>query len=117
MHPRGGGETKLKNYITELKKMKKLSEQQFEFSSNVAKLIEYIYSQGNKGIGIKNSLHCQRLAIDLNLFDAQGKYCPDTPSYEPFGKYWESLHPLNRWGGNFKHPNVDGNHFEQQLAK
>lgn len=116
--------------------MKKLSEQQFEFSRNIAKLIEYIYSQGNKctlgeafrtpeqaeiyakkGIGIKNSLHCQRLAIDLNLFDPQGKYCPDSPSYEPFGKYWESLHPLNRWGGNFKHPNVDGNHFEQQLAK
>ena len=61
------------------------------FAQNVARLIEYIFKTGyyctlgecwrspeqaeiyvKQGKGIKNSLHCQRLAIDLNLFDANG---------------------------------------------
>jgi hypothetical protein len=109
----------------------KLSEKQFIFTFNVHKLIEYVYQQGFKaslgecertpeqaaiyakqGIGIKDSLHCKRLAIDLNLFDSNGNYLTDKASYEPFGRYWESLHPLNRFGGNFKR--VDLDHFEMQ---
>ncbi len=126
----------MKSYVTKLKKHMELSKQQFEFARNVAKLIEFIFSQGysctlgeayrtpeqaeiyaKSGKGIKDSLHCQRMAIDLNLFDHQGKYCPDSHDYGAFGKFWEGLNPKNRWGGNFQHPNVDGNHFQQQLEK
>lgn len=59
-----------------------------------------------KGSGIKNSLHTLRLAADLNLF-INGVYKTDTKDYEEMGIYWESLHPLCRWGGRFG----DGNHF------
>lgn len=58
------------------------------------------------GKGIKNSLHIQRLAIDLNLFKG-GKYLSSTESHRPLGEWWETLHPLCRWGGRFG----DGNHY------
>ena len=92
------------------------------FSLNVAKLIEYIYARGYKvtlgeawrthdqaliyakvGSGIVNSLHCQRLALDFNLVAPDGSFCFDDRHYLPFGEYWESLHPSNRWGGRFVH--------------
>ena len=59
-----------------------------------------------KGTGIKNSLHTSRLAIDLNLFK-EGKFLANTSDHEGLGLYWESLHPLTRWGGRFG----DGNHY------
>lgn len=59
-----------------------------------------------QGKGIKNSLHCQRLAIDLNLF-RDGKYLSSTAAHQPLGEFWEGLHPLCRWGGRFG----DGNHY------
>ena len=54
------------------------------------------------------SLHYQRLAIDINLF-VDGKYIRSGqhPAYVELGTYWESLHPLCRWGGRFS----DANHF------
>ena len=58
------------------------------------------------GKGIKNSLHCQRLALDLNLFK-DGKYLSSTEAHQPLGEWWEQQHPLCRWGGRFK----DGNHY------
>lgn len=112
-----------------------LVDQQAQFAQNVSKLLSYIFAQGYKctfgecwrppeqaalyakeGKGIKDSLHCERMAIDLNLFDKEDKYLGDVASYEKFGVYWESLHPHNRWGGRFK-PLVDLDHFEQQLIK
>jgi hypothetical protein len=90
------------------------------FLINLAKLILYINEKGYgatggelyrtpeqaeinaaKGIGIKNSLHCKRLAIDLMVFK-NGVWCTDGDSYKPFGEYWKSLNTLNRWGGDFK---------------
>lgn len=59
-----------------------------------------------KGIGIKNSLHTQRLAIDLNLFK-NGVWLKTTEHYEPLGLWWEQQHELARWGGRFG----DGDHF------
>lgn len=59
-----------------------------------------------KGKGISNSLHCSRLALDINLFKG-GKLLILTPDYEEAGKFWESLNPLCTWGGHFQ----DGNHF------
>lgn len=109
-----------------------LHERQSTFALNAAKLIEYIYKQGytcslgeafrtaeqaaiyaKEGKGIKDSLHCQRLAIDINIFSPAGEYLDQTSDYKVFGDYWESLNPLNRWGGVFSR--ADGNHFQMDL--
>lgn len=58
------------------------------------------------GKGIKNSVHCDRIAVDFNLFK-DGAFLPHSESHGALGEYWESLHPLARWGGRFK----DGNHY------
>jgi len=103
---------------------------QFIFAQNVAELIRYIYSCGytvslgeawrppevaeiyeKQGKGIKNSLHCLRLAIDINLFK-DGKYLSDTDSHRYFGDYWEDLHLNNRWGGRYD----DGIHYEMLIV-
>jgi hypothetical protein len=57
-------------------------------------------------VGIRNSLHVDRLAVDLNLFRG-GRFLTSTEDHRPLGEYWESLHPLARWGGRFN----DGNHY------
>lgn len=112
----------------------KLSEQQQEFSFDVSRLIFWLYKNGytvsmgeahrtaeqaliyyNNGKGIIHSLHCKRLAIDLNLF-RDGEYLTSVKDYMPAGEYWESLHPLNRWGGTFK-SRPDADHFERQEKK
>ena len=54
------------------------------------------------------TLHSKRLADDYCLF-INGVYQKSTESYKPLGDYWESLNPLNRWGGRYS----DGNHFER----
>lgn len=60
-----------------------------------------------KAIGIRNSLHCDGLAIDLVLFrDGEPQWSTDR--YRDLGDYWESLNPeLCYWGGRFG----DGHHF------
>lgn len=58
-----------------------------------------------RGIGLANSLHTKRLAIDLNLFRA-GAYLTATSDWQELGEAWERMHPLCRWGGRFG----DGNH-------
>lgn len=64
--------------------------------------------KNNGGGGIRDSAHTRRLALDLNLF-INGVYQTTTTAHEPLGAYWESLHPLCRWGGRFTSP--DGNHY------
>ena len=59
--------------------------------------------------GILNSLHCQRLAIDLNLFKDE-IFLQKTEDYRPLGEWWEaqSVTELEHcWGGRFN----DGDHF------
>ena len=109
-----------------------LWQKQALFAEHVGMLIDYIYtskyyctfgdayrtaqqaeSYAAQGIGIKDSLHCKRLAIDLNLISPDGKYLTDSKDYERFGCFWESLDSANRWGGRFK-SRPDGNHFERQ---
>jgi hypothetical protein len=107
-----------------------LGQKQRVFVKLVAKLIEYAYSQGyelsfgeayrtpvqadlnaRSGKGISNSLHTQRLAIDLNLF-IDGKYQVYSLAHEPLGVFWESLSTPEYtccWGGRFK--KQDGNHY------
>jgi hypothetical protein len=105
-----------------------LSEQQASFAYDVARLITHIFSKGytctlgevfrtkeqaeiyvKQGKGTLRSLHCERLAIDINLFK-DGRYLAATESHREFGEFWESLSPLNRWGGRFG----DGNHYERR---
>lgn len=102
-----------------------LRQKQSRFVKLVGLLIEWAYQQGyeltfgeafrtpeqaalnaKSGKGIANSLHTQRLAIDLMLFK-DGKYLTATPDYKALGEYWESLAPDCAWGGRFN----DGNHF------
>ncbi|MDD1468530.1 M15 family metallopeptidase [Dolichospermum sp. ST_sed5] len=103
--------------------MGKLLDAQFKFSAMLPKLLEYILNNGynysigeayrtpeqaliyaKAGKGIKDSLHCDRLAIDLNLFK-NNMILTKSADYEMVGKYWEFLG--GSWGGRF----ADGNHF------
>ena len=102
-----------------------LSQKQRLFTKLLGQLIAYAYENGfeltlgeayrtpeqakinaDRGTGIRNSLHSERLAVDLNLF-VGGVYIDSTEGHRRLGEYWESLHPNCRWGGRFK----DGNHY------
>jgi hypothetical protein len=118
-----------------------LSSQQWLFLQHVAKLITWAADKGMQLTGgelyrpdatqrlylaqgkskVRFSRHQQRLAIDLNLFLA-GVYQQHTEAYAPLGAYWCSLHPLNRWGGDWNKDGRtdttglrDGNHFEMAI--
>lgn len=68
------------------------------------------------GTGISNSLHIDKLAIDLNLF-RNGAWLNKTEDHAAPGAYWKSLHPLCAWGGDFKPPTKpDGNHYSIRYA-
>lgn len=108
--------------------MMTLGEKQRLFTRLVGELIRFAYASGYEltfgdayrspqqaqanaaaGSGIANSLHTQRLAIDLNLF-INGEYQPDSNAYRPLGEFWKSLDPGCCWGGDFQ-TRADGNHF------
>jgi len=110
--------------------------EQAAFAQDIATFISYIHSKGyyctfgeawrsheqaeiyaHEGKGIVNSLHCERLAFDLNLYSPEGKYLKEAKDYAPFGRYWCSLNKKNRWGGCF-HDHTgrlkpDCDHFER----
>ena len=107
-----------------------LGEKQEIFSYNLALLILFAYGHGFRirtgeverskeqaaanaasGAGISNSLHKLRLAADLHLF-RDGLYLTETEDHRVLGEFWESLHPLCRWGGRFSKP--DGNHYSME---
>jgi hypothetical protein len=104
-----------------------LSSKQRLFTHMVGKLIVWAYDNGyeltfgdayrdprlaklneGQGIGISNSLHTIRLAVDLNLFK-DGEYMTNPEAYAPLGAFWKSLGGDLRWGGDFK--SRDANHF------
>lgn len=60
-----------------------------------------------------NSMHLQRLAIDLNFF-MHGVWIQDKKQLQEFGDFWESMNPKNRWGGNWV-TFLDTPHFERQF--
>lgn len=108
-----------------------LHQAQVEFSRRLPLLIEQAYALGfevvmgeckrspeeaerlsKTGAGIKNSLHCLSLAVDLMLFK-DGQWLKLTEQYTPLGQYWESLstHEVEcAWGGRFP-SRPDGGHF------
>lgn len=114
----------------------KLSDHQWEFLKDVAKLIvfanqhEYkltggelyrpfemqkLYFENGKSKTMESN-HLQRLAIDLNIF-FNGRYLnqnSDFKQIEFLGDYWESLNKKNRWGGHFSNL-VDTPHFERNI--
>ncbi len=99
-----------------------LREKQSLFIRMVGQLIAFAYANGYELTGgdlwsspdyrtksgatphKANSLHYDRLAIDLNLYK-NGLYLANTEDHKPLGEYWESIG--GAWGGRFK----DGNHY------
>lgn len=60
------------------------------------------------GAGISNSLHLDKLAIDLNLFK-DGRYITDGEGHRELGAWWKSQGEDHAWGGDF--PKKDFNHY------
>ena len=109
-----------------------MSELQWEFLQDVAKLITFAKDQGYKLTGgelwrteyqqekyrkdgaskVSKSQHQKRLAIDVNLFvDGKIQWSKDA-NREALGAYWLSLNDGNRWGGNYESFS-DPYHFER----
>jgi hypothetical protein len=104
-----------------------LGQKQRRFTAMVMALIQHAYAIGYElslgeawrpeetaqyyakaGKGIADSLHCVRLAIDLNVFK-DGVWLMDGKQFADLGTYWKSLANDAAWGQDFKKP--DGNHF------
>lgn len=104
-----------------------IREKQSRFALGVARLIQEAQKRGyqvtlgeawrtieqaalnaKSGSGTKNSLHCDRLAIDLNLF-RDGKFLSTTEDHRELGEWWEGQASDHRWGGRFTR--ADGNHY------
>jgi len=104
-----------------------LKEKQFLFGQLMPKLFMYMSLKGfNPVLGYgfrdqktqnrmvetgasktKNSNHLRCIAVDIELHDKEGHYLTSTEDHRQFGKWWEALHPMCRWGGPFG----DGNHY------
>jgi len=77
---------------------------------------ELTYPDTVGGKGISRSLHIQGLAFDMNLILKDGTLAETIEDYRPLGNYWKTLHPENRWGGDFTHPRPDADHFERNVT-
>ena len=71
---------------------------------------------------MKNSLHFDGLAMDIDLCDHNGVYLEKQEAvnaHAPYGRLWESLHPDCYWGGEgekkdgLKH---DSNHYSVTMG-
>jgi hypothetical protein len=116
----------------------RLSDKQWEFLQDVAKLIEFaaindfkltggelyrtrdqqeIYVETGRSMTL-NSNHLKRLAIDFNIFkdidgDGNKDLTYDKEQVKILGDYWESLDARNSWGGNWS-SFKDIPHFERR---
>jgi len=104
-----------------------LSEKQAAFCGAITQLIDWTIREQHDGhwyrvrfghalrceecpIGMKTSLHKQRLAVDLILdkeVNDKWIYQRNTEAYRFMGEEWEQLDEKAAWGGHFN----DGNHF------
>jgi len=74
--------------------------------------------QGKRKSKTMNSNHLKRMAVDFNFF-INGELTYEWEKIKPLGEYWTTLHPHNRWGGDFNGNGVEDNfidvpHFEMQ---
>ena len=60
------------------------------------------------------SKHRKRLAVDFNHF-IDNKLTYDKKKLQQMGDYWESLHPKNKWGGNFSKGKTDTPHYQMTI--
>jgi len=118
--------------------MPALNESQRKFAYFFSKLIQWCFIEGYEvAIGeverteaqqkiyfetgkskTMDSDHLKKCAGDLLLFKTPTSgygYITDSAQYEPLGRYWKSLDPHCRWGGDFKGL-ADGNHFEYHVS-
>jgi len=95
----------------------KLNEQQWRFCYLTSFLIQFAFLRGYKlryddayaTSGHKiNSMHYSHLAIDISLYDKDGKYLDKTEDHRFLGEFWESLDSECVWGGRWS----DGNHYQ-----
>ena len=103
--------------------MSDLLTQQQLFTQMIAELLEWAHANGYEltfgeawrspqeaainaqtGAGITNSLHCQRLAVDFNVFK-DGVMAATVADYMPLGVFWETIG--GSWGGRFARPDAD----------
>ena len=117
----------------------RLSQYQRIFSKNVAKLILFAYDNGieltfgeayrtreqqliylesGKSRTMKSN-HLRRLAVDFNFF-VDNELTYNWQIVKQVGDYWETLHPNNRWGGDWnkneiKDGFIDTPHFEMNV--
>ena len=115
-----------------------LSDEQWEFSKDLARLLLFIDSIGQKAtlgevertkeqqeIHVANgvswtmdSKHLDKLAGDLNIW-IDGVYLGSLPAEEaailaePIGAYWEILNPKNVWGGRWEGKKKDVPHVQR----
>jgi len=107
-----------------------LREKQVAFCRLSARLIDYAFQHGDEltfsetyrppetaelyaqqGRGSRDSLHCVRLAVDLNLF-RNGTWLKRSEDFAYLGAFWKAQSTGDYeccWGGDFDKP--DGNHF------
>lgn len=106
-----------------------LGQHQEKFAHDLCKLLVFVHSRGygirigeaqrtaeQQAIYVKtgrsktmNSRHLKKCAIDLH-FTKDGQLCYP----EEIGRFWESLDPLNSWGGFWK-SFKDDPHFERSV--
>ena len=117
----------------------RLSQYQRIFTLNISKLIAFAYGKGIEltfGEAYRtteqqllyvqsgksktmNSRHLKRLAVDFNFF-VKGNLTYKWDDVKIIGDYWESLHPQNRWGGDWNNNEkkdgfIDTPHFEMNV--
>ncbi len=110
----------------------KLGEKQEVFTLNMAKLILFAESKGYKCRARElqrtklqqeeyfktgksktmKSNHLNSCAVDI-YFAKDNKLIENKEELQFLGDFWESLNPLNRWGGNYKRF-IDCPHFEME---
>jgi len=77
----------------------------FDGREILCKIIEHAFPmlarkiRNNRGNGIRNSVHCMALAVDVQLFDSAGtKWLQEKYPYELLADFWESLGSEHRAG-------------------
>ena len=95
--------------------MSELRDKRVRFTLCLGILVNFIMSRGYEcaiapdgETHMTGSLHFVGLAKDFAIYK-DGEYLKTTEDYEFAGKFWKSLSPDFRWGGDFMLP--DGNHF------